>query len=281
MTIFKPYQLVSREVQPQDTLISIQNTVIGRDFVMIAGMCSVETEETTLYLAKLLHSYGIKFFRAGAFKPRTSPYSFQGLGIKGLEILAQVKQQTGMAIVTEVMDTETLQDVAAVADIVQIGARNMSNTSLLKAVGKINNPILLKRGAAATIDEWLMAAEYIVLSGNPNVILCERGIRTFNEHCRNTLDIAAIPYVKEKSHLPIIIDPSHAAGQSNLVTPLARAAVAAGAQGLMIEVHHCPEQAYSDGQQALLPAQLFELQKQISCFMPASCESLASEALPG
>lgn len=264
MKDFHPYQLASRESQPERTIIQIADQQIGhQQLTMIAGLCSVETEETTLRIAHRLATMGIKFFRAGAYKPRTNPYSFQGLGKKGLEILAKVKQETGMRIVTEVLDAETLPDVCEVADIVQIGARNMGNTSLLKSVGKINKPVLLKRSMSATLDDFLMAAEYILVGGNKQVILCERGIRTFNNHCRSTLDIAAIPALKMKTHLPILVDPSHAAGVNYLVAPLALAAVAAGTDGLLIEVHDNPEAAYSDGPQALYPEQLEKLMEQM------------------
>ena len=259
MPDFHPYQLASREAHPANTYIKIGNEVIGQGLTMIAGLCSVETEEITLRIAHQLKEMGIKFFRAGAYKPRTNPYSFQGLGKKGLDILNKVKQETGMHIVTEVLDAETLSDICAVADIVQIGARNMGNTSLLKNVSKINKPILLKRSMSATLDEFLMAAEYILHGGNTKVILCERGIRTFNDHCRNTLDVAAVPALKAKTHLPILVDPSHAAGINSLVMPLALAATAAGADGLLVEVHENPEAAYSDGAQALYLSQLQDL----------------------
>lgn len=276
MAIFKPYQLASREAHPDNTIININDQRIGNGLTFIAGLCSVETEETTLRIAARLKSLGINLFRAGAYKPRTSPYSFQGLGKKGLAILDAVKKETGMSIITEVMDAETLDQTCDIADIIQIGTRNMANYPLLKAIGKINKPVILKRGIAATLDEFLMAAEYILLGGNNNVVLCERGIRTFTNHSRATLDIAAIPALKEKTHLPIIVDPSHAAGVSSLVEPLSLAAVAAGSSALLIEVHDNPEHAYSDGQQALLPHQLETLMYKAKQIHRASC-SLPSD----
>ncbi|GJM07064.1 MAG: hypothetical protein DHS20C10_07980 [marine bacterium B5-7] len=253
--------LVSRDTHPEDTRITIGNHVIGRDFTWIAGPCSVEAADITFRLAEQVANLEIPFFRAGAYKPRTSPYSFQGLGSEGVEILNQVKQQFGLAVVTEVIDAALLDEISAVADILQIGARNMGNTRLLKAVGQSKTPVLLKRGMSATLEEYLQAAEYILVAGNPNVILCERGIRTFDTHCRFTLDIAAVPNLRRLSHLPVLVDPSHAAGTQTLVAPLAKAAVAAGAQGLMIEIHDDPKNAYSDGLQAIHPDELAELMK--------------------
>jgi len=262
--ITRPYKLVSREFKAEDTIIEIGNIRIGnRTLTIIAGPCAVESEEQAMAIAEYTKKTGAHIFRGGAFKPRTSPYSFQGLGEKGLEILAKVREKTGMPIVTEVMDYETFDLVDAYADIIQIGTRNMQNFSLLKRAGKVQKPILLKRGMAATIDEWLMAAEYILEAGNTQVILCERGVRTFVHHSRNTLDLSAVPVVRKESHLPIIVDPSHAAGRRDQVLPLSRAAVAADAHGLMVEVHHMPDKALSDGAQSLYPHQFEQLCTQV------------------
>lgn len=263
IVVTKPYKLVSRETQHDDSIINVNGNLLGEGLTIIAGPCSVEHAESTLRIAGQLHEMGIKLFRAGAFKPRTNPYSFQGLGVEGLKILQQVKDRYQMTIVTEVMDSENLNVIAEVADILQVGTRNMHNFSLLKSLGKINKPVLLKRGMAATFDETMQAAEYIMAGGNHQVILCERGIRTFNEHCRNTLDVSIIPVLREASHLPVFADPSHAAGRTRLVAPLAKAAVAAGAQGLVIEVHDDAQHAYSDGQQALHPNDLKKLIPQL------------------
>ncbi len=258
--VSKPYKLVSREVKPENTVIEIGDAKIGGgEFAVIAGPCAVESLEQCLTIAELVKKAGAHLFRGGAFKPRTSPYSFQGLGDKGLEILAEVRKQTGMLIVTEAIDHEVLADVEATADVIQIGARNMQNFSLLKRAGKSPKPILLKRGMSATIEELLMAAEYIMAEGNHRIILCERGVRTFADHSRNTLDLSAIPAVKALSHLPIIVDPSHAAGRRDQVIPLSRGAFAVGAHGLMVEVHHDPKHALSDGPQSLYPEQFAEL----------------------
>lgn len=258
--VSKPYKLVSREVKPENTVIEIGDIKIGgREFTVIAGPCAVESLEQCIAIARLVKKAGAHLFRGGAFKPRTSPYSFQGLGNKGLEILAEVHKQTGLLIVTEAIDHEVLAEVEATADVIQIGARNMQNFSLLKRAGKSTKPILLKRGMSATIEELLMAAEYIMAEGNHRVILCERGVRTFADHSRNTLDLSAIPAVKALSHLPIIVDPSHAAGRRDQVIPLSRGALAVGAHGLMVEVHHNPKHALSDGPQSLYPEQFAEL----------------------
>jgi 3-deoxy-7-phosphoheptulonate synthase len=229
----------------------------------------VENETQALVTAEAVKKAGAQIFRGGAFKPRTSPYSFQGLGEDGLKILAKVRDLVGLPVVTEVMNTETFDQVEAYADIIQIGTRNMQNFSLLKRAGRAAKPILLKRGMAATIDEWLMAAEYILEAGNPNVILCERGVRTFVHHSRNTLDLSALPVVRKESHLPIIVDPSHAAGRRDQVLPLSRAAVAADAHGLMVEVHHQPEKALSDGAQSLYPDQFARLVLQVQAIYAA------------
>ena len=255
--VSKPYKLVSREFKPEGTVLHFGDHSIGGDeLAVIAGPCSVETEATTLRIAERLRELGVRFFRAGAFKPRTSPYAFQGLGQEGLDILAKVKSEFGMFIVTELLEADALPMVSEVADIIQIGARNMHNTSLLKRLGTVKQPILLKRGMAATLDEFLMAAEYVMSEGNYNVILCERGIRTISQHSRFTLDIAAITALKQISHLPVLADPSHAAGVNSMVAPLAYASVAAGADGVMIEVHDDAKAAWCDGPQALHPDEL-------------------------
>lgn len=252
--VSKPYKLVSREMKNEDTIVDVGGIKIGNsNLAIIAGPCSVESRDQIFEIASELKEMGIKLLRAGAYKPRTSPYAFQGLKEKGLEYLAEVREKLGLKIVTEVKDTETLPLISQVADVIQIGARNMQNFSLLEAVGKIDKPVLLKRGLAATIEDLLMSAEYILSKGNYNVILCERGIRTFETYTRNTLDLNAVPVVKKNSHLPIIVDPSHGIGIWNKVKPMALAAVAAGADGLIIEVHNHPEKALSDGYQSLTP----------------------------
>lgn len=254
--VTRPYKLVSREFKPEDTVIQVGDVCIGSGgLTIIAGPCAVESESQALTIAEHVKRSGAQLFRGGAFKPRTSPYSFQGLGKEGLQILARVRETTGMPVVTEVMDYETFDIVEEYTDVVQIGTRNMQNFSLLKRAGRASKPILLKRGMAATIDEWLMAAEYILEGGNSQVILCERGVRTFVHHSRNTLDLSAVPVVRKESHLPIIIDPSHAAGRRDQVIPLSRAAVAVEAHGLMVEVHNEPDKALSDGGQSLYPDQ--------------------------
>jgi 3-deoxy-7-phosphoheptulonate synthase len=267
--VSRPYKLVSREMRRQDTVIRLPGLELGRGrFVVMAGPCAVESESQALTIAARVKAAGARVFRGGAYKPRTSPYSYQGLGKKGLEILKLVRQETGLLIVTEAMDQDSLRLVAECADIIQIGARNMQNFSLLRCAGRTGKPILLKRGMYATLEEWLMAAEYIMAEGNPQVILCERGVRGIGEHARNLLDLATIPAVRRESHLPIIVDPSHAAGRRDLVAPLARAAVAAGADGLIIEVHHEPEKAMSDGAQSLYPEQFEALMAEISGLKP-------------
>lgn len=257
--VSKPYKLASIETKKEKTIIDVKGHKIGAGLTMMAGPCSVETEVTTLRIAEKVAKMGIPFFRAGAYKPRTGPYNFQGLAEQGLEILQKVKDTFGLRIVTEVMDTDALPGMLEVADVLQIGTRNMSNFSLLKALGKIRKPILLKRGMSATLEEFLLAAEYILAGGNYQVILCERGIRTFANHARSTLDVAAVPALQKLTHLPIIIDPSHAAGLTYMVSPLARAGIAVGADGLIVEVHDDAENAYSDGQQALHPDQMARL----------------------
>ena len=262
--VTRPYKLVSRETRMEDTVVEVGDVSIGNAHMTImAGPCAIESEEQALTIAQHVKQAGAHMFRGGAFKPRTSPYSFQGLGLEGLKILAKVRQETGMPVVTEVLDMETFDQVEAYADMIQIGTRNMQNFSLLRRAGLSTRPVLLKRGMAATIDEWLMAAEYIMEGGNTQVILCERGVRTFVHHSRNTLDLSAVPYVRRESHLPIIIDPSHAAGRRDQVIPLSRSAVAVGAHGLMVEVHHQPDQALSDGAQSLYPEQFITLCRQV------------------
>lgn len=262
--ITRPYKLVSRETQPEDTVITVGGVAIGNGHLtIIAGPCAIESETQALTIAEKVKAAGAHILRGGAFKPRTSPYSFQGLGEEGLKILAKVRETTGMPVVTEVMDDETFDLVESYTDIIQIGTRNMQNFSLLKRAGHSRKPVFLKRGLAATVDEWLMAAEYILEGGNTRVILCERGVRTFVNHSRNTLDVSAVPVVRKESHLPIVIDPSHAAGRRDQVIPLSRAAVAVGAHGLMVEVHHEPEKAMSDGAQSLYPEQFAALCRQV------------------
>lgn len=274
-----PYKLVSREFRAENTILEVGGVEIGgRDLLIIAGPCSVESFEQTLRIAEIVKNCGGHLLRGGAFKPRTSPYSFQGLGLEGLKILARVRDATGLPVVTEALDIDVLDDVAEYADIVQIGARNMQNYTLLRRAGRCGRPILLKRGMNATVTELMLAAEYILDQGNEQVILCERGIRTFADHTRNTLDVAAIPAVKRLSHLPIIADPSHAAGQRDKVLPLARASIAVGADGLMVEVHDQPNEALSDGNQALLPDQFIELMEEIRLLAPVLDRKVPSQA---
>ena len=270
LRVSHPYKLVSREFQPDSTVIEIGGARIGgEELLVIAGPCSVESYEQTLRIARAVKKAGAHVLRGGAYKPRTSPYSFQGLGPPGLEILARVREETGLPVVSEALDIDVLDAVAEHADMVQIGARNMQNYTLLKRAGRCGKPVLLKRGLAATLTELLLAAEYIMDQGNERVVLCERGIRTFAEHSRNTLDVAAIPEIKRISHLPIIADPSHAAGQRLKVAPLSRAAVAVGADGLMIEVHDRPDEAQSDGIQALLPEAFEAVMDEVRAVAPA------------
>jgi 3-deoxy-7-phosphoheptulonate synthase len=262
--VTKPYKLASREMHEHDTVVALpQGTFGDRHFAIIAGPCSVENEDMILRTAGWLMEHGIRFLRAGAFKPRTSPYAFQGLGLEGLNILARARQKTGIAIVTELMDTENADAVQEVADVIQIGARNMQNFSLLRRVARARQPILLKRGMAATLEEWLMSAEYLLAGGNYQVILCERGVRTFSDHSRNTLDLSVIPPAKALSHLPILVDPSHGTGKRDYVAPMALAALAAGAHGLLVEVHPDPDHALSDGAQSLDFARFERLLEQL------------------
>ncbi|HHW40212.1 MAG TPA: 3-deoxy-7-phosphoheptulonate synthase [Syntrophomonadaceae bacterium] len=262
--IMKPYKLVSREAKGENTLVKVKDVVIGgRELVVIAGPCAVESREQLLNTARSVRRAGARMLRGGAFKPRTSPYSFQGLQVEGLKLLAEASAETGLATVTEVVDEASLELAMEYVDMVQVGARNMQNFSLLRMVGRSAKPVLLKRGLSATVEEWLMAAEYIVSEGNENVVLCERGIRTFENATRNTLDLSAVPLVKELSHLPVIVDPSHATGNRRLVAPVSRAAVAVGADGLIIEVHPDPARALSDGPQSLTPEEFDSLTKQL------------------
>ena len=250
--VTKPYKLASREMHAADTVVKTPQTIIGPStFTLIAGPCSVENEEMILRTADFLRGHGINLMRAGAFKPRSSPYAFQGMGQAGLDILARARAKTGIGVVTELMDTDCADAVEAAADVIQIGARNMQNFSLLKRVSRTSKPVLLKRGLAATMEEWLMAAEYVMAGENYNVVLCERGVRTFSDHSRNTLDLSVIPPVKKLSHLPILVDPSHGTGRRDYVPAMALAALAAGADGLLIEVHPEPDRALSDGAQSL------------------------------
>jgi 3-deoxy-7-phosphoheptulonate synthase len=258
----EPFKKVNRKFTSEDTIINVRGTAIGGDKVVVmAGPCSVESYEQVDTIAKAVKESGATILRGGAFKPRTSPYSYQGMGVEGLKILREIGDKYDLAIVSELMSTENIDQFVEFVDIIQIGARNMQNFHLLKELGKLDKPILLKRGFSNTIEEWLMSAEYIMAGGNPNVILCERGIRTFEPYTRNTLDISTVPIVKKLSHLPVIIDPSHAAGKWDLVESLSLASIAAGADGLIIEVHHDPEHAMSDGAQSLKPKKFDELMK--------------------
>jgi len=275
--VTQPYKQVSREWRPENTLVKIAPgvSVGGNEVVVIAGPCSVESEDQIVTAARLVRDAGATCLRGGAFKPRSSPYSFQGLGRRGLELLALARQETGLAIVTEAMDEEGAELVAEYGDVIQIGARNMQNYSLLRFVGRLDKPVLLKRGLAATIGELLLSAEYVLAEGNPNVILCERGVRTFDTVTRNMLDLTAIPIVQGLSHLPIIADPSHGTGIRDKVIPMARAAVAAGAHGILVEVHPNPERALSDGAQSLYPEQFAQLVRELRSIAGAIGRRLA------
>ncbi len=275
--VSQPWKLVSREVKPDDTVLDVGGTSLGgKSIAVIAGPCSVESKEQLLETARAVKAAGARFLRGGAFKPRTSPYEFQGLGEEGLKLLALAREATGLKVVTEVMDPDDLSMCVEYADVLQIGARNMQNYSLLEKVGALDKPVLLKRGLAATIREWLMAAEYIVSKGNHRVALCERGIRTFETMTRNTLDINAVPVVKALSHLPVIVDPSHGIGLRAHVPAVARAGIAAGADGLIIEVHPRPEKALSDGHQSLTPVEFDGLMRQVAVIAGATGRPLAS-----
>ena len=264
--VSKPYKLVSRDIKEERTIIRFPGsdaTIGGTGLAIVAGPCGIETREQAFAVAERVHRAGAQFFRGGAYKPRTSPYAFQGLGEEGLRIMAEIRDKFGMRIITEAIDNESLDLVEEYADMIQIGARNMQNFSLLKRAGRAKKPVLLKRGMSATLEEFLMAAEYILSEGNYNVALCERGVRTFADHTRNTLDLSIVPAVQRLSHLPIFVEPSHGTGKRNKVTPLSRAAVAVGADGLMVEVHCNPDQALSDGPQSLFPDQFDELMTQV------------------
>jgi 3-deoxy-7-phosphoheptulonate synthase len=264
--VSKPYKLVSRDTKPDNTVIKFPGSAVtigGADLAIIAGPCAIENRNQAFTVAERVARAGAQFFRGGAYKPRTSPYSFQGLGEEGLQIMAEVRDRFGLLIVTEAVDYESLDLVDQYADVIQLGARNMQNFSLLKRAGRARKPVLLKRGISATLEEFLMAAEYVMSEGNYNVVLCERGVRTFADHTRNTLDLSVVPAVQRLSHLPIVVDPSHGTGKRNKVTPLSRAAVAVGADGLIVEVHHDPDRALSDGMQSLYPDQFDALMQQV------------------
>lgn len=252
LKVLKPYKLASREFKELSTIIKINDVSIGgKEAVLMAGPCAIENEEQIFEIARRISNYGVKIIRGGAFKPRTSPYSFQGLGKQGLKMMSEAAKKYDLLVITEVMSIEQIDIISPYADILQVGARNMQNFMLLKELGKTQKPVMLKRGMSSTIEEFLLSAEYILSGGNKKVILCERGIRTFETYTRNTLDLSAIPAIKELSHLPIIVDPSHATGRKELITPMSKAAIAAGADGLIIEVHPNPEEAFSDGAQSL------------------------------
>src|SRR5262245_25546682 len=283
IVVSKPYKLVSRDVNEDDTVVHFpgsDGSFGGRDLGIVGGPCSVESREQAFTIAERVAAAGARFFRGGAYKPRTSPYAFQGMGEEGLKIMAEVRDRFGMRIVTEAIDNESLELVEKYADIIQIGARNMQNFSLLKRAGRAKKPILLKRGMSATLEECLTAAEYIMSEGNYSVILCERGVRTFADHTRNTLDLSIIPAVQRLSHLPILVDPSHGTGKRNKVTPLSRAAVAVGADGLIIEVHNQPDKAQSDGMQSRYPDQFDELVAQVRQIAPVVGRAVAEAAAP-
>jgi len=262
--VSKPYKLISLDLRPEKTIVRVGDATIGGDeLAIIAGPCAIESRNQAFAIAEAVRRSGARFFRGGAYKPRTSPYAFQGLGEEGLRILADIREAYGLKIVTEALDEAGIDLVERYGDVIQIGARNMQNFSLLRRAGKAKLPVLLKRGLSATLDEWLLAAEYIMAEGNYQVVLCERGIRTFAQHTRNTLDLAAIPAVRRISHLPVIVDPSHGTGKNFMVTPLARAGIAVGADGLIIEVHDQPEHALSDGAQALTLDQYEEMVSEV------------------
>ena len=275
MRVQEPYKKANRKFHPEDSVVTVGDAKIGGGhFSVIAGPCSVESEAQVCSVAEDVKRSGAKLLRGGAFKPRTSPYSFQGMGTPGLDLLVEARAQTGLPIVTEIMDPRMAELFEERVDVVQVGARNMQNFELLKEVGKMSKPILLKRGLSNTYEEWIMSAEYIMAAGNENVILCERGIRTFETYTRNTLDVSAIPAIKQMSHLPVIVDPSHAAGMYWMVEPLAMAAIAAGADGLIIEVHNDPPHAKCDGQQSLTPKKFDELMKKVKVLAPMMGKTL-------
>jgi 3-deoxy-7-phosphoheptulonate synthase len=269
--VSKAYKLASRDVKEEDTVIQFPGTdaaIGGSNLAIVAGPCSIESRDQAFTIAEQVASSGAQFFRGGAFKPRTSPYAFQGLGLEALQIMAEIRDRYGLRIVTEAIDNESLALVAEWADVIQIGARNMQNFSLLKRAGRLRKPVLLKRGLSATLEEFLMAAEYVMSEGNYEVILCERGVRTFTDHSRNTLDLSIIPAVHHLSHLPILVDPSHATGKRESVLPMARAAVASGADGILVEVHHQPDKALSDGPQSIYPNQFATMMDEIQQIAP-------------
>jgi 3-deoxy-7-phosphoheptulonate synthase len=269
--VSKPYKLASRDVKEEDTIIRFAGTdatIGGRDLAIVAGPCSIESRDQAFAIAEQVSAAGAQFFRGGAFKPRTSPYAFQGMGIEALRIMAEIRDRFGLRIITEALDSETLELVAEWADVIQIGARNMQNFSLLKKAGRLRKPVLLKRGLSATLEEFMMSAEYVMSEDNYEVILCERGVRTFSDHARNTLDLSVIPAVQRVSHLPILVDPSHGTGRRDSVLPMARAGVACGADGIIVEVHHQPENALSDGPQSIYPAQFAQMMNEIERIAP-------------
>lgn len=280
--VSKAYKLASRDVKEEDTIIRFaatetcpEATIGGRNLAVIAGPCSIESREQAFEIAECVAASGAQFFRGGAFKPRTSPYAFQGMGLEALRIMAEVRSRFGLRIVTEALDNESLELVAEWADVIQIGARNMQNFSLLKKAGKLRKPVLLKRGLCATLEEFLMSAEYIMSEGNYQVILCERGVRTFADHTRNTLDLSIVPAVQKLSHLPILVDPSHATGKRDKVLPMARAAVAVGADGILVEVHNHPDKALSDGPQSIYPEQFARMMDEAEQIAPIVQRSLS------
>ena len=276
--VSKAYKLASRDVKEEDTIIRFAGTdaaIGGRNLAIVAGPCSIENRDQAFAIAEQVAASGAQFFRGGAYKPRTSPYAFQGLGLEALRIMAEIRERYGLRIVTEAIDSESLELVAEWADVIQIGARNMQNFSLLKRAGRMRKPVLLKRGLSATLEEFLMAAEYVMSEGNYEVILCERGVRTFADHARNTLDLSIIPAVQRVSHLPILVDPSHGTGRRDSVLPMARAAIASGADGVLVEVHNQPEKALSDGPQSIYPAQFATMMDEIEQIAPVVGRSLA------
>jgi 3-deoxy-7-phosphoheptulonate synthase len=276
--VSKAYKLASRDVKEEDTVVRFAGSdaaIGGRNLAVIAGPCSIESREQAFAIAGHVAAAGAQFFRGGAYKPRTSPYAFQGLGLEALKIMAEVRERFGLRIVTEALDTESLDLVAQWADVIQIGARNMQNFSLLRKAGLLRKPVLIKRGLSATMEEFLMAAEYVMSEGNYEVILCERGVRTFADHARNTLDLSIVPALRHASHLPILVDPSHGTGRRDCVLPMARAAVAAGADGIMVEVHDHPENALSDGPQSIYPAQFATMMHEIEQLAPIVGRTLA------
>ena len=275
--VTKAYKLASRDVKEEDTVIQFPGTdatIGGRDLAIVAGPCSIESRDQAFEIAELVAAAGAQFFRGGAYKPRTSPYAFQGLGLDALKIMAEIRERYGLRIITEAIDNESLALVAEWADVIQIGARNMQNFSLLKKAGKLRKPVLLKRGLSATLEEFLMSAEYIMSEGNYQVILCERGVRTFADHTRNTLDLSIVPAVQRLSHLPILVDPSHGTGRRDSVLPMARAAVATGCDGILVEVHNHPEKALSDGPQSIYPDQFVRMMDEIEQIAPVVARRL-------